>query len=106
MAPAPDRLRSPGSLALVFVRSVSRDHAGRLLARAVFGLTEAEADLACALVDGVPLGLYAGQKGLSINTVYTHLRHIKAKTGSQRMPELVGKLSAYRAPLGSARELR
>ena len=106
MAPAPDRLRSPGSLALVFVRSVSRDHAGRLLARAVFGLTEAEADLACALVDGVPLGLYAGQKGLSINTVYTHLRHIKAKTGSQRMPELVGKLSAYRAPLGSAREPR
>ena len=106
IAPAPDRLRSPGSLALVFVRSVSRDHAGRLLARAVFGLTEAEADLACALVDGVPLGLYAGQKGLSINTVYTHLRHIKAKTGSQRMPELVGKLSAYRAPLGSAREAR
>ena len=106
MAPAPDRPRSPGSLALVFVRSVSRDQAGRLLARAVFGLTEAETDLACALVDGVPLGLYAGQKGLSINTVYTHLRHIKAKTGSQRMPELVGKLSAYRAPLGSAREPR
>ena len=106
MEQAPDRLRSAGSLALVFVRSVSRDQAGRLLARAVFGLTEAEADLACALVDGVPLGLYAGQKGLSINTVYTHLRHIKAKTGSQRMPELVGKLSAYRAPLGSAREPR
>ena len=106
MEQAPDRLRSAGSLALVFVRSVSRDQAGRLLARAVFGLTEAEADLACALVDGVPLGLYAEQKGLSINTVYTHLRHIKAKTGSQRMPELVGKLSAYRAPLGSAREPR
>ena len=106
MEQAPDRLRSAGSLALVFVRSVSRDQTGRLLARAVFGLTEAEADLACALVDGVPLGLYAGQKGLSINTVYTHLRHIKAKTGSQRMPELVGKLSAYRAPLGSAREPR
>ena len=106
MEPASDRLRSTGSLALVFVRSVSRDQAGRLLARAVFGLTEAEADLACALVDGVPLGLYAGQKGLSINTVYTHLRHIKAKTGSQRMPELIGKLSAYRAPLGSAREPR
>ena len=83
-------------------RSIDFKGSGKRL----LGLTEAETDLACALVDGVPLGLYAGQKGLSINTVYTHLRHIKAKTGSQRMPELVGKLSAYRAPLGSARELR
>ena len=101
-----DRTRHANALALVFIRAVSQDTSGRLLARAVFGLTDAEADLAKALVEGMSLSLYAGQKQLSMNTVYTHLRHIKAKTGSRRMSELVGKLSAYRAPLGQAKEPR
>ena len=104
--PAADRLRHPDMLALVFIRPVSTSPNGSLLARAVFGLTEAEADLARALVDDVPLGLYAAQKHLSMNTVYTHLRHIKAKTGSRRMSELVSRLAAHRAPLGAVKEPR
>lgn len=106
MNTASDGLRQGGALALVFIRSVSRNSSGRLLAREIFGLTEAEGDLAQALVDGVPLRRYADRRRLSMNTVYTHLRHIKAKTGSQRMSELVGKLSAHEAPLGQLQQPR
>jgi len=101
-----DGLRRDGALALVFIRAVARNREGRLLAREVFGLTEAEGDLAQALVNGVALRQYADRKRLSMNTIYTHLRHIKAKTGSQRMSELVGKLSAHAAPLGQVKQAR
>jgi DNA-binding CsgD family transcriptional regulator len=104
MGPASGHHRHGNPLALVFIRALSQEPDGRLLARAAFGLTEAEADLARALVEGVPLSLYAEQRHLSMNTVYTHLRHIKAKTGTQRMSELVGRLSAHRAPLGQAKK--
>jgi DNA-binding CsgD family transcriptional regulator len=99
MHSAIDGPRRAGAMALVFIRPVAARPDGRLLAPAVFGLTEAEADLARALVEGVSLRSYAAQRRLSMNTIYTHLRHIKAKTGSRRMSELVGRLSAHRAPL-------
>jgi DNA-binding CsgD family transcriptional regulator len=106
MPAAVDRTRHANAVALVFMRPISKNPEGLLLARVAFSLTDAEADLARALVEGTSLKLYASRKRLSMNTIYTHLRHIKAKTGSQRMPELVGKLSAYRAPLGQTREPR
>ncbi|MCX7305230.1 MAG: helix-turn-helix transcriptional regulator [Hyphomicrobiales bacterium] len=106
MNPALGERRRGDALALVFIRAIAQDRKARLLAREVFCLTEAEGDLAQALVDGVALRQYADRKRLSMNTIYTHLRHIKAKTGSQRMSELVGKLSAYSAPLGQVEQGR
>lgn len=62
------------------------------LLREVFGLTAAEAALAQALQSGTTVGDYSRANRLSLNTVYTHLRRIKEKTGSTRMGELVRRL--------------
>ena len=48
---------------------------------------------------GVPLRDYARERMVSRNTVYTHLRRIKEKTGSRRMAALVRKLNDLKAPL-------
>ena len=64
-----------------------------------FGLTRAEADLALALqAGGSPTG-YARERTLSLNTVYTHLRRLKEKTGATRLSELIGRLNELRLPL-------
>jgi DNA-binding CsgD family transcriptional regulator/PAS domain-containing protein len=67
--------------------------------RDLFGLTEAEAGLAQALQSGVALSDYASSRALSLNTVYTHLRRLREKTGSNRMAELIHKLNELRPPL-------
>jgi DNA-binding CsgD family transcriptional regulator len=36
---------------------------------------------------------YASERGISPNTVYTHIRNLKEKTGSRRMAELLRKLN-------------
>ena len=67
--------------------------------REVFGLTAAEAHVAHALQQGILLDDYARENSVSINTVYTHLRRIKEKTGCGRMPELIRKLNEVQVPL-------
>jgi DNA-binding CsgD family transcriptional regulator len=67
--------------------------------RELFGLTEAEAALAQALQSGVTLAEYARQRALSLNTVYTHLRRLREKTGCNRMAELIHRLNELRLPL-------
>jgi DNA-binding CsgD family transcriptional regulator len=67
--------------------------------RDLFGLTEAEAGLAQALQSGVALSDYASSRALSRNTVYTHLRRLREKAGSNRMAELIHKLNELRPPL-------
>jgi DNA-binding CsgD family transcriptional regulator len=62
-------------------------------------LTDAEASLAQALQTGVPLGDYAQARAVSLNTVYTHLRGIKEKTGCHSMGELIRKLNDLQIPL-------
>jgi len=42
---------------------------------------------------------YADGRALSLNTVYTHLRRLREKTGSNRMAELIYKLNELRLPL-------
>ena len=89
-----------GAVAAVFVR----DPLGRAapattgVFRAIFGLTEAEARLAQALQAGTSLADYAGSQGLSVNTVYTHLRRLREKTGSSRITELIRKLNDIEVP--------
>ena len=67
--------------------------------RDLFGLTEAEANLARALQAGVTPNNYAQERAVSRNTVYTHLRRIKEKTTCHRLPELIRKLNDLHVPL-------
>lgn len=85
---------SRSAVAIVFIRN-QPDHGIddiRLL-REVFGFTSAEASVALALRQGISLGAYARTQRISQNTVYTHARRIKEKTGCHRLPELIGKLN-------------
>jgi DNA-binding CsgD family transcriptional regulator len=85
---------------IVFIRDpLSRNAAAIRILREVFGLTEAEAGVAQALQTGIPIGDYARSRAVSLNTVYTHLRRIKEKTGCNRMTELIRKLNDLQVPL-------
>ena len=86
--------------AIVFVRDPRmRGSASIGTLRELFGLTEAEATLAQALQAGATLTDYAHSRSLSVNTVYTHLRRLREKTGTSRMAELIHKLNELRLPL-------
>ena len=67
--------------------------------REAFGFTLAEANVTQALLSGTPVAEYARQAGISLNTVYTHLRHIKEKTQTRRQAELIRKLNDLLLPL-------
>jgi DNA-binding CsgD family transcriptional regulator len=91
---------SPHAAAIVFVRDpLAGGTAATDTLRELFGLTEAEAALAQAVQSGVTLTEYARQRALSLNTVYTHLRRLREKTGCNRMPELIHRLNELRLPL-------
>jgi DNA-binding CsgD family transcriptional regulator len=48
---------------------------------------------------GMSPGDYAREHAVSVNTVYTHLRRIKEKTGCHRMAELIRRLNDLQVPL-------
>ncbi|MGD0763508.1 MAG: hypothetical protein ABR929_10040 [Roseiarcus sp.] len=86
------------ALAILFVRDPSvRSGADADLLRRAFGLTPAEADVADALRSGLSADDYARSRGLSPNTVYTHVQRIKAKTGCARLATLIRTLEDVRA---------
>lgn len=86
--------------AIVFVRDpLSRNATALRILRDVLKLTDAEASVARALQAGARLEDYARIRGVSINTVYAHLRSIKEKTGCSRMGELIARLNALQIPL-------
>ena len=88
--------------AVLFVRDPSRRHLSAIgLLREVFGFTAAEAALARALQAGVSPIDYARENALTHNTVYTHLRRIREKTGCKRQGDLVRTLTAILMPLRS-----
>jgi DNA-binding CsgD family transcriptional regulator len=87
-------------MALVFVHDPLRSDAPSIsLLQSVFGLTAAEADLARALHGGQTPSAYARSRKLSANTIYTHLRRLKEKTGCSRLPELIALLDRFHLPL-------
>jgi DNA-binding CsgD family transcriptional regulator len=88
------------AIAIVFVRDPRSGNAATLrVLREVFGLTPAEASLAEAIQAGFSLAEYARTRRLSLNTVYTHLRRLKEKTGCKRMAELIHTLKDLQVPL-------
>ena len=95
------RVRHPSTaVAIVFVRDpLTRGAAAIGTLRELFGFTEAEASLAQALQSGTSVTEYARTRALTLNTVYTHLRRLREKTGSNRLPELIHKLNELRLPL-------
>jgi DNA-binding CsgD family transcriptional regulator/PAS domain-containing protein len=64
------------------------------LLRRFYGLTPAEARLACALARGDSVEGYGAVHGLTMNTVRTHLKRALAKTGTHRQSQLVGLLAS------------
>lgn len=98
--PLLDKTVPKGAVAAVFVRDPVIANAASLRAlREMFGMTKAEAHLAQAIQAGMPVSRYAQVHGTSINTVYTHLRRIKEKTGCGRMVQLARKLNELQFPL-------
>jgi DNA-binding CsgD family transcriptional regulator/PAS domain-containing protein len=60
---------------------------GRVL-QELYGLTNAEAQLVQALGTGMTAVAYAQSRGISVTTVYTHLRRTREKTGWKSVAEL------------------
>lgn len=88
------------SIAIVFIRDpLGRAITATQMMRELFGLTDSEASLAQALQAGMSLADYARSRAVSLNTVYTHLRRIREKTGCNRMTELIRKLNDLRVSL-------
>jgi len=81
--------RSEGAVALFIVDPDQRPKLSVATSRALLGLTTAEARVAIALADGNTPEEIAEKQGISILTVRTHLRNAMAKTGINRLPELV-----------------
>jgi len=87
------------AVALIFIHDPSiRNNAAVELFRQAFGLTPAEADVANGLRSGLSADAYARQRKVSPNTVYTHIRRIREKTGCTRMAELIRKLNDVQMP--------
>jgi DNA-binding CsgD family transcriptional regulator len=89
LARAGQETAHPGAVAMLLVhdplqRTLS---AGRLL-QELYGLTNAEAQLVEALSTGMTAVAYAQNRGISITTVYTHLRRTREKTGWRSVAEL------------------
>jgi DNA-binding CsgD family transcriptional regulator/PAS domain-containing protein len=64
------------------------------MVRRLFGLSEAEAELAVALCSGKTLDEAAAARGTSINTIRSQLKSVFAKTGTKRQADLVSLLLA------------
>lgn len=83
-----------GAAALVIVRNPGPDEA-RLAeaARALFGLTPAEANVAAKLAAGLGPQAVAEATGVAVGTVRTHVRRIFEKSGVRTQVELVALLA-------------
>jgi DNA-binding CsgD family transcriptional regulator len=69
------------------------------IAQGIFGLTEAQAQLALLLAQGHDLATSSEKLGVSINTIKTHLKRIFDKTGARSQSALVGTLLSVEAPM-------
>jgi DNA-binding CsgD family transcriptional regulator/PAS domain-containing protein len=95
--PSPESQSTLAAEAILFIRDpLNRGGVAGQMLREIFGLTEAEAGVAMALHSGSPLEQYARYSKVSLNTVYTHLRRIREKTGCHSVADLVRKLDELR----------
>jgi DNA-binding CsgD family transcriptional regulator len=73
---------------------------GADILRQLYGLTNAEANLALLILEGMSVEEAADHQGVSKNTVKTHLKSLYAKTGVSKQTRLVRLLSKSVASLG------
>ncbi len=90
----PDRaafaLKFPSARVLVLLRDAGRRTNGiASVLLALYGLTRTEALIAEGLANGDALDHIAATLGMSIGTARTHLRHVFAKTDTNRQAQLV-----------------
>jgi DNA-binding CsgD family transcriptional regulator len=86
---APDRADYPDAAAMLLVHDpLERNVAAGRILQDLYGLTNAEAQLVQALSTGMTATSYAQSRGISITTVYTHLRRTREKTGWKSVAEL------------------
>jgi DNA-binding CsgD family transcriptional regulator len=93
-------IRNGNAVAMVFMRDpLERTSAAGAMLQTMFNLTNAEAHLAQALCTGVTTRAYASERRVTLNTVYSHLRRIRDKTGCKSVADLICKFSELNVPL-------
>jgi DNA-binding CsgD family transcriptional regulator len=78
---------------------LQRNATASVLLQELFGLTNAEAHLVQALGTGMTAIDYAQSRGISITTVYTHLRRTREKTGWKSVAELTRRFGELNVAL-------
>jgi DNA-binding CsgD family transcriptional regulator len=96
-------INAPGVVMYIFESNFNNDKSSADVAR-IFGLTKAEARLTLAIANGVTATEYASEQGISINTAYSQIKAILAKTGTKRQAELV-KLVLEHSPALERRKI-
>ena len=83
-----------GVAALLIVRN-PRNAEGRAarMARALYGLTQAETAVVADLVNGLDPQTIARRSGVSVGTVRTHIRHIFEKAGVRTQGQLISAIT-------------
>ena len=82
----------PDAAVMMLVHDPLRDSAAARLLQQLHGLTQAEAQLACALAAGMTAVEYAAHRGVKVTTVYTHLKRTREKTGWRSVAELTRRV--------------
>jgi DNA-binding CsgD family transcriptional regulator len=96
--------RQREAVAMLLVHDpLDRKRAASQLLQELFGLTKAEAHLVHALGTGMTAGAYARSRGVSITTVYTHLRRTREKTGWKSVAELTRRFNELNVSLRANR---
>jgi DNA-binding CsgD family transcriptional regulator/PAS domain-containing protein len=79
----------PEAVAMLLVHDpLQQNLATGTMLQDLYGLTNAEAQLVRALGTGMTAVAYAQSRGISVTTVYTHLRRTREKTGWKSVAEL------------------
>ena len=95
-----EKTKSQDGVVLLLLRDpLWRNVATTRMLQEVFSLTKAEAHLAQALCNGETTRAYASTRQVTLNTVYSHLKQIRQKTGCKSVPELVRKFGEWNVPL-------
>ncbi len=83
-----------GVVMFIFESTPDDDSSSGDIAR-IFGLTKTEARLTHAIANGMTAAEYSEKHGISINTTYSQIKNILAKTGTRRQAELVKLVIQY-----------
>lgn len=78
----------PGVAMFIFESNLNNEKSSADVAR-IFNLTKAEAKLTLAIANGMTASEYSLEHGISINTAYSQIKDILAKTGTKRQAELI-----------------